>query len=433
MNPPNSNPPPPPAPAPKILRRPTHGRKLAGVAQSIADYLVIDATIVRILFVICGFLGGSGVILYLAGAILIPSEDGAGANFTTIDSIKRDRSTATIIGLIVAAVGSIVLLGELSDSDLIAPLLLVAVGCGLLLWKSDGTTGVSGGTGNATVAAPPSPGVPGDTAAKQQVSGYEPPPVPTSMNAFGAAQEQPYGADATEPIPPAPRVGSDGDVPWVPPQATQPTPPPSQPKPKRPKSRLPWLALAGLMMFFGIAIVLNESGALNVDADRTIAWGLAGVGGVLAYSAFFGRARSLIFVGLLMLPIMFAAGETVDGFNINFETTRVQVDGLNISEVRGRTNETGVGSVEYDLRNLDLDGGTETIDIEHGVGEVLVRVPDDVELDIDASAGVGDVDILGRQAGGPGAEMSYGSGSGNSNGKLILDIEIGIGEIKVTK
>lgn len=420
MNPPNPSPP----PAPKILRRPTHDRKLAGVAKALADYLAIDPTIVRILFVVCGFLGGSGVILYLAGAILIPSEDGTGVSFTTIDTLKRDRSAATIVGLIVAAIGSIVLLGELSDSDLIAPLLLVAVGCGLLLWKS-------GPTETAVATTAPGTSVAG--------TGYAPPPAPqasTGVSAFGTVQEQaPIYPDAGEPIPPAPQVGSAGDIPWVPPQTPQAQHVPmSEPKPKRQKSKLTWVALAGLFVYFGIAIVLNASG-VNIDGDRTIAWGLAAVGGVLAYSAFFGRARSLIFIGLLMIPIMFAAGEANfdDGFNFDFETNRVKIIGVDELNIQTQEYDTGVGSVEYDLRSIELNGETETISIDHGVGEVLVRVPSGIELDIEASAGAGDVDVLGRTADGPGAEVSYGSGSGTSEGKLILDIEVGLGTIEVTK
>lgn len=56
------------------LRRPLHNRMLAGVAGGVADYFGIDATIVRIGFVVLTFLGGTGIPLYLAGLLLIPEE-----------------------------------------------------------------------------------------------------------------------------------------------------------------------------------------------------------------------------------------------------------------------------------------------------------------------------------------------------------------------
>jgi phage shock protein C len=57
-----------------VLRRPSGGRMLTGVAAGLADYLGVDATLVRIAFVVLTFFGGTGMALYLAGLLLIPEE-----------------------------------------------------------------------------------------------------------------------------------------------------------------------------------------------------------------------------------------------------------------------------------------------------------------------------------------------------------------------
>src|SRR5271169_7045734 len=57
------------------LRRPFEDRMLAGVAAGLARYLGVDATIVRIAFVVLTVVGGAGIPLYLAGLLLIPDED----------------------------------------------------------------------------------------------------------------------------------------------------------------------------------------------------------------------------------------------------------------------------------------------------------------------------------------------------------------------
>jgi len=57
------------------LRRPYHGRILAGVAAGIADYLAVDVSVVRIGFVVLSLLGGLGIPAYIAGWLLIPDED----------------------------------------------------------------------------------------------------------------------------------------------------------------------------------------------------------------------------------------------------------------------------------------------------------------------------------------------------------------------
>jgi phage shock protein PspC (stress-responsive transcriptional regulator) len=56
------------------LCRPIHDRMLGGVAAGIADYLGVDETIVRIVFVVLTFVGGVGIPAYLAGWLLIPEE-----------------------------------------------------------------------------------------------------------------------------------------------------------------------------------------------------------------------------------------------------------------------------------------------------------------------------------------------------------------------
>ncbi len=56
------------------LRRAYHGRMHAGVAAGIADYFDVDATIVRVAFVVSTFFGGAGIAAYLACLLLIPEE-----------------------------------------------------------------------------------------------------------------------------------------------------------------------------------------------------------------------------------------------------------------------------------------------------------------------------------------------------------------------
>ncbi|HTZ08278.1 MAG TPA: PspC domain-containing protein [Acidimicrobiales bacterium] len=75
--PPTPPPPPPPAAGAerRTLRRHSGARVFGGVAAGLADYLDIDVAVIRIAFVVLAFLGGSGILLYLAGWLLIPADD----------------------------------------------------------------------------------------------------------------------------------------------------------------------------------------------------------------------------------------------------------------------------------------------------------------------------------------------------------------------
>jgi phage shock protein C len=57
----------------KLYRSKTN-RKLAGVCGGLAQYFNVDATVIRVLFVLLAVLGGSGLVLYLAMWIIVPNE-----------------------------------------------------------------------------------------------------------------------------------------------------------------------------------------------------------------------------------------------------------------------------------------------------------------------------------------------------------------------
>jgi len=59
----------------KPLTRSTRNTMIAGVCAGLADYLNIDPTVVRLLFVLGFFITGPGVFLaYLIMAIVVPLE-----------------------------------------------------------------------------------------------------------------------------------------------------------------------------------------------------------------------------------------------------------------------------------------------------------------------------------------------------------------------
>ncbi|MGN0973593.1 MAG: PspC domain-containing protein [Bacilli bacterium] len=58
----------------KKLYRIENGRKIFGVCGGIAEYLNIDSTIVRLIWLLLVFCAGTGVLAYIVSAIIMPSE-----------------------------------------------------------------------------------------------------------------------------------------------------------------------------------------------------------------------------------------------------------------------------------------------------------------------------------------------------------------------
>ena len=56
----------------KRLHRSLSDRKIAGVCGGVAEYLGWDPTLVRVLWIVLTFLGGSGILAYLILWLVMP-------------------------------------------------------------------------------------------------------------------------------------------------------------------------------------------------------------------------------------------------------------------------------------------------------------------------------------------------------------------------
>jgi phage shock protein PspC (stress-responsive transcriptional regulator) len=79
---------------------------IGGVAAGLGEYLDVDVVVVRLAFVALAVLGGSGLLLYLAGWLLIPeAESGHTVAHDWMRRQPRGRSVlAVVLGVIVAVV-----------------------------------------------------------------------------------------------------------------------------------------------------------------------------------------------------------------------------------------------------------------------------------------------------------------------------------------
>jgi len=57
------------------LVRPENGRVLAGVCAGLANWIGLDVTLVRIIFLFLGFMTGSGMLIYIILWVVMPSSN----------------------------------------------------------------------------------------------------------------------------------------------------------------------------------------------------------------------------------------------------------------------------------------------------------------------------------------------------------------------
>ena len=93
-----------------------------------------------------------------------------------------------------------------------------------------------------------------------------------------------------------------------------------------------------------------------------------------------------------------------------------------------------MGSLTLDFSDLTLEQGTTSVEADVGIGELVVTVPPDVRVEIDAHAGIGDIDVLGARDDGVAAQRTI-SLPGSEPGAPVLDLEldVGLGAVEVRR
>jgi phage shock protein PspC (stress-responsive transcriptional regulator) len=115
-------------PAVKRLERSRSDRMLAGVCGGLARYFDINPAFYRVGFVVLTLIGGAGVLIYIAAALVIPDEGEADSIASAALRDRRERPWP-LIGLAFVAVAGLVLLSRVSiwpHGDVAWFLLLIA-------------------------------------------------------------------------------------------------------------------------------------------------------------------------------------------------------------------------------------------------------------------------------------------------------------------
>lgn len=440
------------------LRRPREGRVLGGVAAGLADHLGLDVALVRLLIVLATIITqGFGLLAYLVAVVVIPSaEPGAPRPAATRrDPALGGRSPAFWGGIALVVFGlwwllavTPVRLGFLPGVNiggLAAPLLLIGVG--LALWVTGDRAGSAPTTSTtASPAAPPKTWAAAPATTPPTSPAYmtpqEPAMTPSGTTTPGAdttsvpASSTPPSTtppSTTPPTPPAPPTGGGGG------QGEGWTPPPA---PERSGGLLGRATVGLVLVTVGLLWSLRLAGVLAITGGQLLAAALLIVGLGLLVGSIAGRARGLIWLGAVLLPLVLIAQVPTPGWIETFPSIttesgaagEVRLVPTDLEDLRG-SYELGAGSIRLDLTELPFDGEDVEVELSVGVGEIEVLVPDDLDLDATASIGIGEIQLLDRSSGGIGVgDVEVRSeASGVARGSVTLELSAGIGEIDVQR
>jgi phage shock protein C len=97
----------------KKLYKSRHDRMVDGVCAGIAEYVGIDTTILRVLWILSIFIGGAGILLYIAAMIIIPVNPEHLASPKTGTIVKPSQGNQRFWGMMLIVIGLIILLTNL--------------------------------------------------------------------------------------------------------------------------------------------------------------------------------------------------------------------------------------------------------------------------------------------------------------------------------
>ena len=188
-----------------------------------------------------------------------------------------------------------------------------------------------------------------------------------------------------------------------------------------------FIAGAAVLAFLVLAFA---GAAVTALGFGELAAGLVILAGVaVIVGAFTGNLRWLIIPALALatgVGVAAAADIEVDGTIGHREYTPLRAD-----EIPANGYELGIGRIDLDLREIDW-GPNEVIDIDLdlGIGQANVLVPENVCVNADVSAKSGSLVVAGEQQQGFDAEIEQ-SAPLDATPRLDLNGEIQIGELRV--
>jgi len=368
------------------LRRTPADAKLTGLCGGVAQHWGIDPVLVRLGFALLALSGGIGVVLYLAGWLLIPV---AGSTTAPIDDLfgpggRRWPKEVWISLVVVVTVVVFAFFGTMSPFGM-APAVVLAIAWYFGFYKKRAQRRRAARPATPDQLAEPTPAMhhPDPTPSTDAVS-WQPPlqevptqeSTPLERQAFFAVSD-PVGL-YTEPEPTPPKVLRRSD------------------SPAARRLRLVAVIVTGLAL---AGLGTAESFGRTVPAVAYLAAPLLVLGLTLVAATWVGRARGLLPVALLLGVVVLATASTPTPVMALRDWPATNLAYTDVARLPPGGDQLDVGHLRVDLSPLDLTAPV-TYRAQVDAGQLEVIVPPDVNVVVNYRLDAGRVTMFGQKAGG---------------------------------
>ena len=368
-------------------RRSSTDRVAGGVSTAAAQYLGVSLGTARILFVVATLVGGLGLVLYSVLWLVVPDDRDRVLIQGAAASAGESSAAALVAG--VATLTLSTWITRDGPSWLASILVAVAV----VVLSRRGPTDVEADPAAPPPTPPPTPPAPPPTPPSGSVGpdlgqpsagpGPDDPVVGTSGPDTAVTGVLPLVAERPRVYPraiPGPRSAERLD------------PPP--PKPPRQPAFVGPLTVSIAVALAGSLGILDAVGAIDLRPSDVLIAVLVVIGTGLMVSTWFGRARGLILLGLLLVPVV-AVSAAADRIDLRGGVGERTWAPQTAAQLRDRYR-LGAGSMQLDLTGMR----TPTVSATHpalrtrlslGAGRVQLIVPETWSLDVTSTVDLGAV------------------------------------------
>ncbi|HET6298229.1 MAG TPA: PspC domain-containing protein [Kribbella sp.] len=428
-------------------RRSRSDRMVAGVCGGIGRALNIDPVLVRVVMGVLALMG-PGLLFYAAAWVLMPDEgsDRSAAEGLLGGRVKPDHPWVwpVVIGICVFA--AIAMMSSFDFGRLVpGPLIVLGLiwlfvfrrkGRGSRRFRRHNATNWSGQGTNWTGTPPNWSGQPGST---------------NQTGAAPAAQYQPTAPNPTQTGPSAPPTGPSSSATQRPQDRTvEPVQPvwteddplglyvdePATGAPAKRPAAPPVKGYRGVksavVALTGIAIAI--AWLAGAPTSLMLVIGLATLGLGMLFGGFLGRTLALLPLGIL-LAVGIAVSTVFPTFPREFTDTNIVATAADKPITTSNYTFDG-GALHLDLTKATFAPGAKIV-VDGGLGEVVIKVPQNVDVNATLTAQLGEVIGLDQRNSGPDAKVSLtnnlGADAKAGPQSVTLDVGLKLGSIRVER
>jgi hypothetical protein len=198
--------------------------------------------------------------------------------------------------------------------------------------------------------------------------------------------------------------------------------------PPRPRSPLALYVCAAVLLSIGLLAVASRVAQLDVRPGQFFGAALTVIGIGLIVGAWWGRARILILLAVLLVPLAVTASFITAPLEGGIGDHRYVP--VSAAEVQDEYRSLA-GREILDLTELQTSPRTIHIAASVAVGQLVVILPEGASIELRSRVGAGDSYVLGSGDNGTSLDNRYIRHRLNRT-TYVLDLEVGIGQVFVT-